>query len=197
MKYTKKILFATAFSMVAACSFAQHVELGLKDGLNISNLNRKNFDYSPKVGAHAGLLAHIHLTKTWAIQPELVYSMEGASYDGASNIEHKANADFINIPVLVQYMTGSGFRLQTGPQIGFLVSAKDVVKNGNTVNVKENFAPVNFSWAIGGGYLTDFGLGFDARLNLGLNDINDITGGRKIHGNVVQLGIFYQFMHRK
>lgn len=183
--------------MAAVLVFGQHVELGLKAGLNISNLNRKNFDYSPKVGAHAGLLAHIHLTKHWAIQPELVYSMEGASYDGAGNIEHKVNADFINVPVLVQYMAGSGFRLQTGPQLGFLVSVKDAVKNGNTVNVKDNFAPVNFSWAVGAGYLTDFGLGFDARLNLGLSDINDITGARKVHGSVVQLGVFYQFMHKK
>lgn len=199
----KKLVLVMSLSISVMLAKAQHVEFGLKAGLNISNLQVKNSDFKAKAGVYGGLLAHIHLNKSWALQPEVVFSQEGAKYTGVGNntvpigtFEHKANLNYLNVPVLVQYMVGPGFRLETGPQLGLLLSAKDEVKNGGSIDVKDNISSTNFSWAFGAGYLTSVGVGFDVRYNAGLSNISDINNGKKTHNNVFQLGVFYQFGHK-
>ena len=61
---------------------AQNVNIGTKIGLNSYNIiNDNGSSYDSKIGLHAGILGHIHLDGTdgqFALQPELVYSMQGA-----------------------------------------------------------------------------------------------------------------------
>ena len=95
---------------------AGHVNLGVKGGMNLYNIhNDDNTNYDQITGYYFGLLGHIHLNSQWAIQPELVYSAQGA--------KNGYNLDYINVPVMLQYMFDNGFRLQAGPQLGFLVSS--------------------------------------------------------------------------
>jgi hypothetical protein len=54
-----------------------------------------------------------------ALQPEAVYSSQGAKYT-VNGAEHTLSLNYINIPLQIQYMFDNGFRLQTGPQAGFL-----------------------------------------------------------------------------
>ena len=77
----KKTIFfiAALFLMISAKS--QGVHFGIKGGLNASSLNSSptNKDMQTKIGFNVGLLAHIHTAnKSWAVQPELYYSAEGA-----------------------------------------------------------------------------------------------------------------------
>ena len=67
----------------AIFSFAQNPgRFGIKAGLNVANLKVENFDNTDsRLGFHAGLLAHLHLARQWALQPEVVYSAEGATFD--------------------------------------------------------------------------------------------------------------------
>src|SRR5688572_25362582 len=82
---------------------AQEMNIGIKGGLNLYNIdNDNNSEYDTKIGFHAGLLAHIHLTRQFAVQPELVYSSQGAKYT-IGGIESKLNLGYVNIPVLLQY----------------------------------------------------------------------------------------------
>jgi Outer membrane protein beta-barrel domain len=194
----KKVFFVTSLSLVTLFLNAQshhdgspHVELGLKAGLNIANLhvdNSSNLD--SKASFYAGGLAHIHLTKYIAVQPELMFSGQGAKGTIAS-IDYTYNLNYINLPVLVQFMVGDGFRLETGPQPGLLVSAHQK-SGGNSTDTKDNFKGYDFSWVFGLGYLTHSGFGVDARYNLGLSNINDVGTG-KINNRVFAIGVFYQF----
>jgi hypothetical protein len=123
---------------------AQHINIGVKGGLNLYNINSDNgANYDTRAGIHLGLLGHIHLAKQWALQPELVYSAQGAKYT-AGSVETKYNLGYINVPVLVQYMFDNGFRLQAGPQVGFLVSAK-ADANGNRIDIKDDLETVDFA----------------------------------------------------
>jgi hypothetical protein len=134
-------------------------------------------------------LAHIHLSRSFAIQPEVVFSAQGAEYGNT-----KLKANYVNIPVLAQYMFGNGFRLQTGPQLGILAGSE--VKNGSTeTDLDDVFKTTDFSWSFGTSYLTKSGLGLDARYNLGLSNINKNDNGAEIKNRVWQLGLFYQFRH--
>ncbi|HXS57785.1 MAG TPA: porin family protein [Hanamia sp.] len=187
------ILAATVFLLAGAAS-AQKAHFGIKGGMNASSLNSdpNNSDLQTKIGFNAGLLAHIHgANAQWAFQPEVYYSAEGAKLK--SN-DSKINLGFVNVPVLVQYMFDNGFRIEAGPQIGFLLNAKQTKMA--TSDIKDQFKKTNFSIPVGLGYLTRTGLGFDARYNFGLSDISE-SSASKVHSNVFQFGIFYQFSDPK
>ena len=187
-----KKLFCIVSAVIFMASFvaAQETHFGLKAGVNIASANvSPGSDYDSKVGLHIGGLAHIHLSPHFALQPEVVYSMQGGKVD-----DSKLKLNYINIPLLAQYMIENGFRLQTGPQLGLLVSAKTEVGDVE-VDRKDNFTTTDFSWAFGAGYLFPEGFGLDARYNLGISDVWD-AGSSKIKNSVFQVGIFYQFMHK-
>jgi hypothetical protein len=167
-----------------------HAEFGLKGGVNISNISiDNNGDYNSRTGFYLGGLAHIHLTRHFAVQPEVMYSAQGADF---GSINRKQN--YINVPVLAQWMVENGFRLQTGPQIGFLTSAKN--ESGDVeVDIKDQLNTVDFAWSFGASYLfPKTGLGIDARYNLGISNIND-DESVKARNRVFQVGAFYQFPH--
>ena len=113
--------------------------------------------------------------------------------------ETKLELGYINVPILFQYMTGSGFRFQGGPQIGFLVDAKQDF-NGLKSDIKDNLKKTDFMLLVGASYITKGGLGFDARYGYGLTDISnsDIGSllGEDINNLLIQVGIFYQFKHK-
>lgn len=186
----KKIsLFLCALSLTAL-SFAQQASIGLKAGLNVSNLQNSGIDMGSRLGFNGGLLAHVHLTPNLALQPEVVYSGQGAKYN-ISGEEHTLALNYINIPLQLQYMFNNGFRIQTGPQLGFLASVKDKVGNLETNYFSsQDFKTVDVSWSAGLSYLSTSGLGVDGRYNFGLSNINN-AGGNEIKNNVFQLGLFY------
>jgi hypothetical protein len=190
----KKIFCTLSAVVLAACAVtAQQTHFGLKGGVNISGIEIDDGeDYESKKGIHLGGLAHIHITRHFALQPELVFSMQGGE-DESENMKLKLN--YINIPVLVQYMTNEGFRLQTGPQWGILTSAKS--KFGDVeIDADDDVSTADFSWVFGAGYLFRSGFGIDARYNLGISNISD-DESFEARNRVFQVGVFYQFMHKK
>lgn len=197
----KRFLFAaSAVLLFAGTATAQHSSekfaIGLKGGLNVYNINNDiNADYNSRVGFHAGLLGHLHLAPQLSLQPEVVYSQQGAKYD-IGNAEGKFNLGYINVPVLVQYMFDNGFRLQAGPQVGFLVNAKNEVGNVET-DVKNQLKSVDFGIGAGIGYVDpSTGFGVDARYNLGLSNINEAASAGKAYNRGFQLGVFYLLKHK-
>jgi hypothetical protein len=185
----KIILFAALLLGFCVFGKAQDTHFGLKAGLNISSLDvQRGADYSAKAGFHVGALAHMHLSPHFAAQPELVFSTQGGK-DG----DVKWDINYINVPVLFQYMAGNGFRVQTGPQLGFAVSSK--VENGNVeVHNNDDVKTFDFSWSFGASYIGAAGLGVDARFNLGVANIYE-PEVPEVRNRVFQVGIFYQFMN--
>jgi len=198
LKMKMKLFFlAGGMFFLTAVSTAQHgVRWGVKAGANFATVNTESSapDWGSRIGVHAGLLAHIHLSKNWALQPELVYSLQG-SKNTVGSVKQTNNLHYVNVPVLVQYMFNNGFRLQTGPQIGFLAGANTKISGGTSTSNSDLYNNTDFSWSFGGGYLTNTGLGIDARYNIGLNDVYK-PGAMKETNSVIQLGLFYMFNHK-
>ncbi|HLP39023.1 porin family protein [Lacibacter sp.] len=188
-----KLLFISAALVVAGFAHAQHrsnVHFGIKGGLNITNLaSSPDADYETKAGFHAGGLAHIHLSKSWALQPEIMYSGQGAQTNDA-----KVKLDYVNVPLQLQYMFDKGFRIQTGPQLGILAAAN--VKQGDSkTDVKESFKTAELGWTIGASYVGESGLGIDGRYNHGITRIN-ANDGVNLYNRGFQVGLFYVFKHK-
>jgi len=187
----KKLSLFSVASFLTLFTYAQgtHVELGLKGGVNLADYYDKVTTDGARTAFFIGGLAHIHLTPTIAIQPEVVYSAQGAKIKSGTD-----KIDYINIPVLFQYMFHGGFRLETGPQLGILTNAKFESSNGTEVSLKSSVKSSDFGWAFGAGYLTSSGLGIDARYNMGISNIrkpNEVAEKNRVW----QLGLFYQFRH--
>lgn len=193
-----KQLFVVAVALVAVTAAnAQrtrtNTHFGLKGGVNVANIKIENAsEGDSRIGFHAGGLAHIHISRHFALQPEVVFSTQGRR-ETIGGIKYKTNLSYINFPLLAQFMTGGGFRLQTGPQLGILVDAETGVDD-NTSDITDSYKTVDVSWSFGASYLTTSGFGFDARYNLGLTNINDLSS-REVKNRVFQVGVFYQFMH--
>ncbi len=186
MKITLIIVVLLSLSVLVQ---AQDTHFGIKAGLNVTSLDVEDgVDYDAKAGVHFGGLAHVHLTPHFAVQPEVVFSMQGGK---SGNEKWKIN--YLNIPVLFQFMTGSGFRLQTGPQLGFAVSSE--YKNGDVeVDYGDATKTVDLSWSFGASYLFPEGIGVDARYNHGITDVYE-PHTYDVRNRVFQVGLFYQFMN--
>ena len=61
---------------------AQDVKLGVKLGMNISSLNGNEDNLDPKDGWVLGATAEVALTDKFSLQPELLYSQQGAKSRG-------------------------------------------------------------------------------------------------------------------
>lgn len=171
-----------------------HVNFGIKGGINLYNIHNDNdIKYDLKIGYHFGVLGHIHLMPHFAIQPEIVFSTQGAKQK-IDNEVNKYNLNYINVPILLQYMFDNGFRVQAGPQIGFLVSAK--AKNDkNTIDLKDDLNTVDFALSIGASYIfPPTGFGVDARYNFGFTNINNDSSVKSTNRGF-QLGLFYIFAY--
>jgi hypothetical protein len=171
---------------------ASRVSFGIKGGLNIANLeDNQEANTGALTGFHAGILAHIHLNNSLALQPEVVYSRQGAKYPNLGT----EYINYVNIPILLQVMFNQGVRIQTGPQLGFLTEARLERESGGETDIRDQLENACLSWVIGAGYLSPIGVGIDARYNLGLiNIVNDSP--HDVKNRVWQFGLFYQFNRR-
>lgn len=188
----KKIsLFVLGIAVTVASLAQSPAQFGLKGGLNVSTIRSADDDddndgIDSKIGVHIGALAHIHLSSQFAVQPEILYSQEGAEVE-----DSRLKLDYINIPVMLQYMFNNGFRIEAGPQLGLLVSSK--YKDDDVeVDADDDFKTTNISLGFGVNYLSYSGLGVGARYNLGLSDISE-AGNSNIKANTLQISLFYMF----
>ena len=196
MKKTTLIIlfFAACFGLQAQDLDHKHTDFGIKAGLNFANISTSGdvTDYDIRTSFNAGVFAHIHFAAHWAVQPELYYSGQGGKYDNGATNKGSTELNYLNVPIILQYMFGNGFRLETGPQLGFLVSAEHEV-NGQETDISHNIKDLDFSWAIGASYLfPNSGFGINVRYNIGLSNVNEIEG-YTFTNSVAQVGVFYHF----
>jgi hypothetical protein len=220
--YNKSFNLFLIFCALSLVTRAQ-VQFGVKAGLGINELmtmdhpitivngNNQTMRYFPISTFTGGGFASIPLTKKLTLQPELVYSLQGATGRPEQNYLVTVTEDYrfsyLNIPVLVKYKLPQAFFVETGPQIGLLLSGKidetEVGSNNtNSYNIKSQLKSTDLSWVFGVGYCSPFNIGVDIRYNLGLENVNQastealtnypIPNGT-MKNSVVQFGVFYIF----
>jgi hypothetical protein len=193
----KLMLFAAAAVFVLSNVNAQEVSFGVKAGVNFASIGGDDSDgLDGLTSFHVGGVAFIGISEKFAVQPEVVYSAQGAKYSASEGYDGKYKLGYINVPVLAKFTLAEGFSIEAGPQIGFLISAKEEYNStgdSGEVDVKDAFKGTDFAAAIGLGYRMESGLNFAARYNLGLANIADASDEVDIKNNVIQVSVGYNF----
>lgn len=179
-----------SFFLLTTALSAQEVSFGAKGGLNIADITSLS-NSKARASIHLGAFAKVQLTENWAVQPELVYSGQGAKVDPSLPLlsDFTLALNYINLPVMLQYHLVPEFHLEAGPQIGFLVAAK-AREDGNTINLKDEYKGIDFGLGFGLGYTFDMGLGINARYNFGLTNVLDSDNDNQ-KNSVAQFGLYY------
>ena len=170
----KKVLFAAIAVMASGASNAQDMKFGVKAGLNNTNFTG-DADSDSQTSFYIGGLVDFTMSDKFHVQPELMYSSEGAD---------EAAISYLRLPVMAKYYVMDGLSLQAGPELAFKIGADETVDEGTK--------SLDFGLGFGAGYELKSGLFFDARYNYGLANISDVDGFDV--GNAgLQFGLGYRF----
>lgn len=207
----KKIIFSSIAIMLFGFVSAQDVKYGIKGGLNVSNFSgdTDGVDLKFRLGLNIGVFVEVKLSDKFSIQPEVLYSQQGAKLIIAGNfndgynitsfkVTDKENLAYINVPVMFKYYAIEKFSIEVGPQIGFLVSEKAKIKaEGRTIEEsdREYYKKVDFGLNFGAEYDFTENIFVGARYNLGLTNIGTTAPGDdgKNHNRVFSLSVGYRF----
>ena len=175
----KKIAFLIVTLLtISQVTLAQsNLRFGIKAGLNYANFTNTEVKTDAITSYHAGILVEFSLFDNLSIQPELLYSTVGASYDGALT-EFKNELGYISIPVLAKFNLSETIFLEAGPQGSFLLNKKD--------EVFDDYNTFDFSVNAGVGVILTKNLFANARYNLG---VTEVARDADAKNSVVQLSV--------
>ncbi|WET04353.1 porin family protein [Flavobacterium sp. YJ01] len=160
----KKILLLAVFTVLGLANVnAQEIKFGAKSGFNFSTVNgsnTNNIDYVTSY--HVGVVSEIPISEKFSFQPEIMYSRQGYSF----NTDVIA-MNYLNIPLMGKYYVTKGLSLEAGPQIGFLLSAKN-----EEIKVTNSYTTFDFGANFGVGFKLENGLNFGVRYNLGITKVD-------------------------
>ena len=205
----KKLFLCAAIAVFAFMNVdAQEVKFGAKAGLNLASISGDDTgDLDGRTSFHVGGVVEIVISEKFSVQPELLYSAQGAKStfeDSFEKEETTIKLDYINIPIMAKYYVTEGFSVEAGPQIGFLISSEaeydytdkedPEFNESGTEDLKDEIKSTDFGLNLGLGYKMDSGLNFGARYNLGLSDLWDVdNGGIKNQNSVIQVSVGFMF----
>ncbi len=207
----KKLFFITAITIMSiTATKAQEVRLGAKAGVNFSNFGGDVEDSDMRTGFHIGGLVEIPFNERFSIQPEVLYTAQGAEFNESGSIggvpynyNVTTKLDYIQLPVMAKVYVVEGLALEAGPQVAFLVSDKyefdgdlgPFDDEGDGDLDENDLSSIDVSLGAGASYRLPMGLFFGARYNFGLGNVNDAADrdDYKIHNNVIQLSAGFSF----
>ena len=192
---------------------AQEIYFGPKVGVNLTHVmydgdgesfyNNKQMQLS----SHFGVFAEFTISDYFSVQPELLYSVKGAQFDLEGEDFYRSSHIFkyLSLPIIAKYYVTEEISVEAGPQVAYLLSAKNVEtseiyvtglgEEAASIDMKENMQVFDVGVTAGVGYLTKTGFYISARYNLGLinafNNEPDITDTLK--NGAVQLSFGFSF----
>lgn len=197
MKFFITIFFVAillATSSKAQKSNAPSVQYGVKTGVNFSDIkfsDNGTSETASGTGFLAGFYAALPIGSTFKIQPELFYNnINGKSDDVTLNL------NYLSLSVLAKHgFNNTGFSILAGPQIGFLLSAKETYK-GVTTDYTSEAKSNDFSLVVGAEYSFPSGINFSARYNAGLANVaknTDPTDNFTVKLSAFTIALGYSF----
>lgn len=158
----KKISVLLVFVLTA---YALSAQLGIKGGVNASNLSTDNDDIEnieSKLGYQLGVVLDIPLSETVWIRPEAIFIRKGGKYD-YFDTDVRVDMNYVDFPITLSFQPKLlPISIHIGPQFSYLVNTSVRYENGLLGSVEiEDTDRNNFE---------DFDLGLALGLALQLNN---------------------------
>lgn len=191
----KKVLFLFVLMLSAGVIANAQFRFGIKAAANFATTNGEGDE--TKVGFSAGFLGQIKLNDRWAIQPELLYNLQGPK-GKVSGAEVKLNAGYVAVPVMAQFYVIDGLYVEAGPQVGILTNATWKREGSDGVDFKDYLEPVEVSFNMGVAYeLKAAPVGFFIRGSFGITRFakkdTKYNFDEDLRSQSFQLGAFVKF----
>ncbi len=169
---TAAIMAGTGTASAQNFDCAEGFSWGPKAGLNVTTMS--NADLNSKASFTAGMFGQMHTANWFALSLEVLYSRQGGmkkhTVAGIKN-KNKIKTEYLNVPLLANFYVTRGLALKTGVQVGFCLSARQVVETGGVTakqGITGQFHTADVAIPVGISY--DWGrLVFDARYNFGVS----------------------------
>lgn len=200
MRTTPTVLILSLLLGTASAQ-AQGVRFGLKAGVNYSTLSElvsplDTDRLARKPGLLVGGTANFAIDQRFSVQPELLFSMQGAQAD--ANSDFKYNLNYLSLPVVGRLKVG-GLFLEAGPQLGFLLSAHNK-QGAYSRDIRAGMKKLDLGYAAGVGYALSDKIEVGFRYQGGVSKIfnyyisEDATlGNRTPRNSTLQVHVGYQF----
>jgi len=206
----KKVFFSIGLCLLGFFSMqAQEAKFGLKGGVNLAKIVGDVANTEMRTSFHVGGIAEIPLAQDFFFGPEILYSSQGTKSNETETVigetftsDITLKLDYIYLPLMFKYYVADNFSLDLGPQIGFLISAKQefetnsagVISSG-TIDVKDSTSGFDYGLNVGLGYRLESGLFFQGRYNIGLANIYDFPDDddANAQNSVIQVSLGFMF----
>ena len=187
----KTIITTLTLLAISSLTYAQELKLGVKAGLNFSQLkaNDKWFNSDTKAGYQAGLWGRVGIG-SFHVQPEAYFTSKYASIhpntDDAALQFAKGDVKFTNIdiPILLGKKFSLGLvnaKLQAGPLFSFVINEKNPYAESANLAYKEALTNYKkqFSSLVFGTGIDVLSFSVDLRYELGLGNISKYEGQKQ------------------
>lgn len=200
----RKIILLVVAMVAASQLFAQkRVSPGIRAGVNVATLSNINADF--KADFYAGGILSLHLGERYTLQPELIYTRQGANNvtfvdeeTGDPTGQENVTIQYLSLGVINKFYFVEGFHGLIGPSLDMKIG-----KNFPRIDFDDDddYGGVDLGISLGLGYTLPIGLTFEGRFKTGMldafnndyflgmfDDPDDISLNR-----VFQLGLSYSF----
>lgn len=181
----------------ASISHAQEWHFGPTLSLQYAGIDGKGMKSTVSPGWQAGAFAEIKWNANWGIQPEVLFTwmqykkagdfLTYYNNYGRTNANSTIKLAYISVPLLLKYHVNKTLSFLAGPQYSYLLYDDENLLKSNAAAFK------NYELSAAAGAQVNIGsVGFHARYNWGLSNINNIDDRYKWRSNHVQAGISVQ-----
>lgn len=198
----KTLLLAIAIAATTQLFAQKKVSPGIRAGVNVTTLS--NIDADFKADFYAGGILSLNLGQRYTLQPELIYTRQGASNvtfvdeeSGEPTGQENVTIQYLSLGVINKFYFVDGFHGLIGPSLDMKIG-----KNFPRIDFDDDeYGGVDLGISLGLGYTLPIGLTFEGRFKTGMLDAfnNDYFLGMfddpdEISLNrVFQLGVSYSF----
>lgn len=187
-----KKLFLIAAMMVMTLAANAQLRAGrtyLKPtaGINLANISK--WDGDMKLGFNFGAELEHNLSNQFSLSAGLLYSMQGTQ-EKSDGVTTKANFDYLNVPVLVNFYAAPGLALKFGVQPGLKAKASWKVSGDNSSASEDIDDAESMVFSIPVGISYQFSdIVIDARYAFGISNV--MKEGEGKHG-VFSINLAYK-----
>ena len=182
----KVILSLVVLLTLSVAVSAQSLHIGAKVGANLGKIDGQSFKDGYNFGYVVGGYASIGISKTLAIQPELLFSQTNTTVDSGYGLvkPEDVHLNYLNIPVLLNINASKLLTFQVGPQFSILMNKDQKIGQ----EIEGAFKGGDMAAVLGAqlnlGLLNVYG-----RYNIGLSNISDITNSDEWKSQAIQVGV--------